>query len=366
MSDNNNNNQDIRTQGLENLPVLRLLKEPVEHLNELLVRYPTGGAYGWFAWVNSVRTFAYWDTEDETWKLMTADGGNGGGSGTIPPHTHSHQSLTGKNDEVDYQHFTQEEKADILNMVNSGGGGGGTTPSASLHIPSIRVSSVKQGSTRQPDRLMVEPFFMPEELMALNPRIVVLRRRPIKGTFTVRNGLGRPKRCKRKWCYVEPQHTYSQQGVMYLALTELRRRLSTPISQLSISSANTGPGVFRPERGLLLFFNNTNNTGAPAPIRTVTDLGRLFTTITRKGGTDFLGLNTRGTFRSEDFKAVRPTSEVGIRGIIGFALEVNNPDRGNFVRGDSSRPSFLRGAVCEMLLSVNFVRGELRFSLVPR
>ena len=363
MNGSNNKNQNTRTQGLEDLPVLRLLKEPVENLNELLVRYPTGGAYGWFAWVNSARTFAYWDTEDKTWKLMTADGD----SGTIPSHTHSHASLTGKNDEADYQHLTQEEKTTILNMVNSGGDGGGTTPSGSLHIPSIRVSTVKQGDTRQPDRLMVEPFFMPPELMALNPRIVVLRRRPIKGTFTRRNVYGRPKRCKRKWCYVEPRHTWSQQGTMYQTLTELQRRLSTPISQLSISSANTVHAIrLCPERGLILFFNNENNAGAPAPIRTVTDLGRLFTTITRKDGTDFLGLNTRGTFRSEDFKAVTPTSEVGIRGIIGFALEVDNPDRGCSIRGDSSRPKFLRGAVCEMLLSVNFVRGELRFSLVPR
>ena len=316
MSGKNNNTQNARTQGLEDLPVLRLLKEPVEHLSELLVHYPAGGAYGWFAWVNSARTFAYWDTEDKTWKLMGVSGGGGGG-------------------------------------------GGGTTPSASLQIPNIRVSTVKQGNTRQPDRLMVEPFFMPAELAGLNPRIVVLRRRAIKGTFTRRNVFGRHKRCKRKWCYVEPRHTRSQQGTVYATIRELRQRLSIPISKLSISSANTGTGNFRPERGLLLFFNNADSAG----IRTIADFGALFTAVTSKG----IGLNTRGTFRNKDFKTVTPTTKAGVRGIIGFALEVDNPDRGNSTRGDSSRPKFLRGAVCEMLLSVNFVHGRhIYFSLVPR
>ncbi len=59
----------------ENIPVLRLLKEPSTTLNELYSRYPSGGEYGWFAFVKESGTFAYWDISDRTWKLIGAGGG---------------------------------------------------------------------------------------------------------------------------------------------------------------------------------------------------------------------------------------------------------------------------------------------------
>lgn len=65
------------------VPVLRYLKAPVEFLNELYVRYPDGGEYGWFAFVTSKRTFAYWDNESRSWKLMGLSGSGGASGGSI-------------------------------------------------------------------------------------------------------------------------------------------------------------------------------------------------------------------------------------------------------------------------------------------
>lgn len=64
---------------LRNLPVLRYLKEPVDRINELYVRYPGGGETGWFAFVFDEERFAWWNHIAKRWQLMS-----GGGGGTTP------------------------------------------------------------------------------------------------------------------------------------------------------------------------------------------------------------------------------------------------------------------------------------------
>lgn len=55
---------------LENIPVLRLLKEPVAKLNDLYTRYADGGEYGWFAFVEEINTFASWDVANKQWRTI--------------------------------------------------------------------------------------------------------------------------------------------------------------------------------------------------------------------------------------------------------------------------------------------------------
>ena len=59
------------------VPVLRYLKDPVEKLNDLYVRYPGGGEYGWFALVVEKGTFAWWNTAFRRWNLITSSDGSG-------------------------------------------------------------------------------------------------------------------------------------------------------------------------------------------------------------------------------------------------------------------------------------------------
>lgn len=51
--------------------LLQYLKGPVELLSDLYTKYPTGGAYGWFVWVNQKRTFYYWDVDTDMWSPLS-------------------------------------------------------------------------------------------------------------------------------------------------------------------------------------------------------------------------------------------------------------------------------------------------------
>lgn len=62
MSENNVTISDI-----SKLPLLQYLKDPALQLSELYSRYPSGGSYGWFVWVNDKLTFYYWDIKDKDW-----------------------------------------------------------------------------------------------------------------------------------------------------------------------------------------------------------------------------------------------------------------------------------------------------------
>jgi len=64
------NTTDI--QGLGSLPVVRLLKEPVKKLADLYKRYPTGGEYGWFVYVDEAKNLAFWDTDTKKWEYFFA------------------------------------------------------------------------------------------------------------------------------------------------------------------------------------------------------------------------------------------------------------------------------------------------------
>ena len=65
---------------ITDIPVLKYLKDPATTLNELVERYPDGGEYGWFAFIEEDETFAWWNTKltPAQWKLIK--GGEGGGT----------------------------------------------------------------------------------------------------------------------------------------------------------------------------------------------------------------------------------------------------------------------------------------------
>jgi hypothetical protein len=50
------------------LPYLALQKEPALTMQELYIKYPDGGQFGWYAFVKEIGSFAYWDVESESWK----------------------------------------------------------------------------------------------------------------------------------------------------------------------------------------------------------------------------------------------------------------------------------------------------------
>lgn len=56
---------DILSDILKGIPVIRLLKEPAENVDELWVRYPQGGEYGWESLVGGVKY--YWDKDKKDW-----------------------------------------------------------------------------------------------------------------------------------------------------------------------------------------------------------------------------------------------------------------------------------------------------------
>lgn len=53
------------------IPLLMYLKEPAQDLPEVYQRYPSGGEYGWFLWVNDERAMFYWDIDLDMWKILT-------------------------------------------------------------------------------------------------------------------------------------------------------------------------------------------------------------------------------------------------------------------------------------------------------
>lgn len=50
------------------LPYLALQKEPALTMQELYIKYPDGGEFGWYAFVKEIGSFAYWDVESKSWK----------------------------------------------------------------------------------------------------------------------------------------------------------------------------------------------------------------------------------------------------------------------------------------------------------
>ena len=60
--------------GAENLPALKYMQEPVGVLNDLYIRHPKGGEYGWFAFVYREAQLAYWDIETKRWEWVKAVG----------------------------------------------------------------------------------------------------------------------------------------------------------------------------------------------------------------------------------------------------------------------------------------------------
>jgi len=62
--------QTIEIPGLDRIPILKYLKEPAIYKEELYARYPSGGEYGWFAFVYSLKSFMYWDIAANEWALL--------------------------------------------------------------------------------------------------------------------------------------------------------------------------------------------------------------------------------------------------------------------------------------------------------
>lgn len=62
---------------LASIPVLKYLKDPVDKLTDLYMRYPEGGEYGWYAFVFLKKTFAWWNESTEKWELIGSESGNG-------------------------------------------------------------------------------------------------------------------------------------------------------------------------------------------------------------------------------------------------------------------------------------------------
>lgn len=57
---------------LRKIPVLRYPKDPVVYIEDLYKTYPQGGEYGWYSFVMSAGTFAYWEVHGREWKLLSA------------------------------------------------------------------------------------------------------------------------------------------------------------------------------------------------------------------------------------------------------------------------------------------------------
>ena len=45
----------------ETMPILQYLKPQAATINDLLNRYPDGGQHGWFVFISSLGTFAWWN-----------------------------------------------------------------------------------------------------------------------------------------------------------------------------------------------------------------------------------------------------------------------------------------------------------------
>lgn len=62
--------EQVEIPGLDKIPLLKYLKEPVIYKEELYTRYPGGGEYGWFAFVYSLKSFMYWEPSTSEWALL--------------------------------------------------------------------------------------------------------------------------------------------------------------------------------------------------------------------------------------------------------------------------------------------------------
>lgn len=70
--DDKNNVSANQAEALNKIPLLRYQKDPVLHKDDLWIKYPQGGEYGWYAFVMTAATFAYWDIHSKDWKLLSA------------------------------------------------------------------------------------------------------------------------------------------------------------------------------------------------------------------------------------------------------------------------------------------------------
>ena len=62
--------EKIGIPGLDKIPIMRYLRDPVVRFNDLYELYPEGGEYGWFVFVHDEKTFAYWDADENRWSLL--------------------------------------------------------------------------------------------------------------------------------------------------------------------------------------------------------------------------------------------------------------------------------------------------------
>lgn len=76
--------QNVYVSDLARIPVLRYPKDPANTLNELINRYPDGGEHGWYAFIFTAKTFAWWNDTGNIpyWELISGSGGNADG-GTL-------------------------------------------------------------------------------------------------------------------------------------------------------------------------------------------------------------------------------------------------------------------------------------------
>lgn len=71
-SDKKNRMSNEALEGLNRIPLLRYQKDPVLHIEDLYIKYPQGGGLGWYAFVLSDKTFAYWDIEIKSWEFVSS------------------------------------------------------------------------------------------------------------------------------------------------------------------------------------------------------------------------------------------------------------------------------------------------------
>lgn len=71
---NNNCGQNNTDSTIKNIPVLRHLKEPAESIDNIYVRYPDGGEFGWFCLIPSIKQIAFWNREEDRWEYIEGVG----------------------------------------------------------------------------------------------------------------------------------------------------------------------------------------------------------------------------------------------------------------------------------------------------
>jgi len=73
--------QNVYVSDLARIPVLRYPHDPANTLNELINRYSDGGEHGWYAFIFSDKTFAWWNDTGNIhyWELISGNGGSSDG-----------------------------------------------------------------------------------------------------------------------------------------------------------------------------------------------------------------------------------------------------------------------------------------------